>query len=187
MKDSKAPIGPAASDAQAALSCFTEFIAMHPDPHRPTPLLFTQEELDMLGRTADALSAYMGKPVLAEVVDADETGYEWAIFGVPLDVSDDAGEMVTVQIGGPGARIMGNKGGLQLEDGDVYECQYLWAIQLCDLEGVRYIKVDEEGEEVAWSDDLGNVLPFALNEPPAPRDDDEDEQDNAPDTPPTLH
>lgn len=162
---------------------------MHPDSHRPDPLLFTQEELDMLGRTADALSAYMGKPVLAEVVDADETGFEWVIFGVPLDVSDDSGAMVTVQIGGPGARIMGNKGGLQLEDGDVYECQYLWAIQLSDLEGVRFIKVDEEGEEVAWSDDLSNVLPFALtdNTPPAHGDDDDGEDDIGPDTPPTLH
>src|SRR5690606_16500395 len=97
--------------------------------------------------------------------------------------------MVTVQIGGPGARIMGNKGGLQLEDGDVYECQYLWAIQLSDLEGVRFIKVDEEGEEVAWSDDLSNVLPFALTDttPPTHDDDEEDEDDMGTDAPPTLH
>ena len=75
-------------------------------------LNFTAEELDLLGRTADALSAYMGKPVLAEVVDASETGFEWVIFAIPLDVEDGGEDKVIVQIGGPGARIVGNKGGL---------------------------------------------------------------------------
>lgn len=140
-------------------------------------LVFTAEELDLLGRTADSLSAYMGKPVLAEVVDASETGFEWAIFAIPLDIADDT-DKVIVQVGGAGARILGNQGGLELGD-DIYDCEYLWAIQLSDLEGVRFIKVDQDGEEVAWSDDLHSILPFELSDAPLPDidEDDEDEDD----------
>lgn len=149
----------------------------------------------MLARTADALTAYMGKPVLAEVIDADETGFEWVLFAIPLETHDDASDLVTVQVGGAGARIIGHKGGLQIADGDIYECQYLWAIQLSDLEGVRFIKLDDEGEEVAWSDDLRTMLPFALdNEPQQPADSEpsnEQDSDSYDDPllgrPPTLH
>lgn len=164
-------------------------------PDQDAPLVFTAEELDMLGRTADALTAYMGKPVVAEIIDAAETGFEWVLFAAPLGTDEDASDLVTVQVGGPGARIIGHKGGLQIEDGEVYECQYLWAVQLSDIEGVRFIKVDEEGDEVAWSDDLGSMLPFALGSEPQPADDDEsdddaddEDPDDEPDTRPiTLH
>jgi len=147
-----------------------------------SPLTFTDEELDYLGRTADALSAYLGKPVLAEVIDADETGFEWVVFGIPLDVGDDADDHVIVAIGGQNARIIGNKGGIDIKDGDIYDCEYLWAIQLSDLEGVRFIKVDHDGEEVAWSDDIGGILPFELSdEPVLDTDDDEDDTDEGDD------
>jgi hypothetical protein len=142
------------------------------------PLSFTPDEIDQLGRTADALTAYLGKPVLAEVMDAEETGFEWVVFAVPLDVEEDPGERVLVQIGGPDARLLGNTGGLMVADGDVYDCEYLWAIQLSDLEGVRFIKVDENGDEVAWSENLPDVLPFALRDDEAPDDDDSGDDDD---------
>ena len=163
-----------------------------------SPLVFTADELDLIGRTADALSAYMGKAVLAEVIDADETGFEWALFAVPLDVQDKADDLVIVQVGGPGARIIGNQGGMAIADGDVFECEYLWAIQLSDLEGVRFIKVDHEGEEIAWSENLRDVLPFVMADE-AVNDDIDDLDDDGPDddddsfdpheeaTPRTLH
>lgn len=143
----------------------------------PAPLTFTAEELDHLGRTADALSAYIGKPVLAEVIDADETGFEWVVFGIPLDVGDEADDHIVVAIGGHNARIIGNKGGMDIKEGEVYDCEYLWAIQLSDLEGVRFIKVDHDGEEVAWSDDIDSILPFDLNEALLADDDEDDEDD----------
>lgn len=166
--------------------------------HEPS-LAFTADEIDLLGRTADALSAYMGKPVLAEVMDAEETGFEWVIFATPLDVHDDADEQVVVQIGGAGARLIGNTGGMTIADGEVFDCEYLWAIQLSDLEGVRYIKVDQSGEEIAWTDSLRDILPFALHDEPLPddseaqdEDSDEDDDDDLPDAghmgePRTLH
>lgn len=141
------------------------------------PLTFTTEELEHLGRTADALSAYIGKPVLAEVIDGEETGFEWVVFGIPLDVGDDAEDHIVVSIGGPNARIIGNKGGMDIKEGEVYDCEYLWAIQLSDLEGVRFIKVDHDGEEVAWSDDIDSILPFDLNEVLLADDDEDDEDD----------
>lgn len=141
------------------------------------PLVFSADELDLLGRTADALSAYMGKPVLAEVMDAEETGFEWVIFAVPLDVQDDPSNFVVVQIGGPEARIIGNKGGMTIAADDVFDCEYLWAIQLSDLEGVRYIKVDQEGDEVAWADTLQDILPFVMADELAADSDDDDAAD----------
>lgn len=147
------------------------------------PLKFTDSEIDVLGRTADAMSAWMGKPVLAQVVDAIETGFEWIFFAVPLLPDQDHTELTVVQVGGPGARIIGNKGGLQIADGDLYDCEYLWAVQLSDLEGVRYIKVDGEGEEIAWTSDLTEIVPFDLSD--APPDDtdmsDDDDEGSDPD------
>ena len=166
--------------------------------NQESPLVFTTDELDLIGRTADALSAYMGKPVLAEVVDADETGFEWVLFAVPLDVEDKADDLVIVQVGGPDSRIIGNQGGLVIADSDVFDCEYLWAIQLSDLEGVRFIKVDQEGEEIAWSENLRDVLPFVMADE-AISDDIDDLEDDKPDddddmfdphdtgTPRTLH
>ncbi|WP_353153727.1 hypothetical protein [Pollutimonas bauzanensis] len=142
-----------------------------------SPLRFTDDELDLIGRTADALSAYMGKPVLAEVIDAEDTGFEWVIFAVPLDIQDTPDDIVVVQVGGSGARIIGNQGGLVIADGDIFECEYLWAIQLSDLEGVRFIKVDQEGEEIAWSENLRDVLPFVISDEPVSEDDDDLEDD----------
>lgn len=159
------------------------------------PLVFTADELDLLGRTADALSAYMGKPVLAEVIDAEETGFEWVIFAVPLDVQDNPDDHVVVQVGGAEARFLGNTGGMTIRDGDAFDCEYLWAIQLSDLEGVRYIKVDQDGDEVAWTDTLQEILPFIMTDEAAPEDDDDDRDDedddlldlDGPDAPRTLH
>ena len=128
------------------------------------PVRFTPAEIDLLGRTADAMSALMGKPVLAQVVDALETGFEWILFAVPLLPDQDVTELTVVQVGGPDARIIGNKGGLQITEGDVYDCEYLWAVQLSDLQGIRYIKVDGTGEEIAWTNDLTEIVPFDLSE-----------------------
>jgi len=161
-------------------------------PPTPLPLSFTPDELDALGRTADALSAYLGKPVLAEVIDAVETGFEWVIFAIPLENNEDTSEITTVQVGGSGSRLIGSRGGLPIEDGEIYACRYLWAVQLSDIEGVRFIKVDSEGEEVAWSDDLANILPFALTDVPPPEDEEDDDNDESGDDlfndpPHTLH
>lgn len=146
-------------------------------------LVFTADELDLLGRTADALSAYMGKPVLAEIMDAEETGFEWVIFAVPLDVEDNPDDHTVVQIGGPGARLLGNTGGMVIADGDVFDCEYLWAIQLTDLEGVRFIKVDQDGDEIAWTENLPDVLPFIMTDNDAPDSDDDIDDDPAEDDP----
>src|SRR5690554_1425760 len=137
-----------------------------PDSQSPVtpPLRFTQAEIDLLGRTADAMSAWMGKRVLAQVVDAVETGFEWVLFAVPLLPDQDATDLTVVQVGGSDARIIGNKGGLVMAEGDLYDCEYLWAVQLSDLQGVRYIKIDGTGEEIAWTNDLSEIVPFDLSE-----------------------
>ncbi len=139
----------------------------------------------MLARTADALSAYMGKPVLAEVVGAEETGFEWVIFAIPLE-SGATASGATVQIGGPKARLLGQTGGLTLRREDVFACEYLWSIQLTRLDGIRFIKVDGEGNEVAWTETLSEILPFVLTDDPVREDSDDpdDEDDTGP--PPDL-
>ena len=133
--------------------------------HADPALIFTQEEIDLIGRTADALSAYMGKPVLAEIMDADDTGAEWVAFGIPLGMGDEIDEESTVliQLGGPGARYAGNRGGLGGSD-DLYSCECLWIIQLSDEESERYVKVDPLSQEYIAGDDLRELLPFDVND-----------------------
>ncbi len=151
----------------------------------PANLVFTADEIDLLGRTADALSAYMGKPVLAQVMDAAETGFEWVVFAVPLQPQDKLDDFTTVEIGGSGARLLGNKGGLDMADNEIFDGEYLWAIQLSELEGARFIKVDLEGDEVGWTDSLQDLLPFAIVDEPISDDLDEgtDQDDLDTDTP----
>ena len=158
-------------------------------------LTFTDHELELLGKTADALSAYMGKPVLAEV-DVSEDGFEWVMFGIPLDINDEAEdeEIVQIQMGGPSARLLGNAGGLEDGQREVYACEFLWGIQLTDQENIRFIRIDYTGEEVQWTETLEEMLPFAINDEELPNDednwDDDDDSDDEPEStppPPTLH
>lgn len=143
------------------------------------PLQFTENELDLLARTADAMSAYMGKPVLAEVIVEDDIGAECVIFAVPLQPGDEDEDCVKVSLGGPDARYLGNRGGLPL-DADALECEFLWAIQLANVGDIRFIKLDRDGEEVAWVAELSEILPFGLSEPLMQTDsDDEDEDEDA--------
>lgn len=152
-------------------------------------LVFTQEEIDLIGRTADAMSAYMGKPVLAEIMDASDTGAEWVAFGIPLGLNEEVDEDATVviQLGGPGARYAGSRGGLGSTDYDVYACDCLWIIQLSDDESGRYVKVDPLNQEYMAANDLRELLPFDISDdavdiPPQEADDEDSAEDDAEDT-----
>lgn len=135
-----------------------------PDP----ALSFTEEELRMLGRTADGLSAYMGTSVLAEVGCDDDAQAEWVIFAVPLGVDEEVDDKtVRVQMGGPGARILGGQGGIAASE-EVYDCRYLWAIQITDDPEARYVRLDDQGEEFDYSDHLAELLPFDTNDEALP-------------------
>lgn len=146
------------------------------------PLTFTDDEVDILGRTADAMSAWMGKPILAEIIDATETGFEWVVFAIPLRPDQDPSELTAVQVGGAGARLIGNKGGLPLEQSEVYVCEFLWAVQLSDTEGVRFIKIDQDGNDVAWTNNLREIMPFDVTDEPIDTDDMDDSDDGPPTT-----
>jgi hypothetical protein len=162
-------------------------------------LRFTEQELSMLGKTADGLSAYMGKSVLAEIgMDEDA---EWVIFAIPLGVDDTPDEKAThVQMGGPGARFVGNRGGLDL-DTEVYDCQYLWAVQITDDPEARFVRLDQNGDEFDYAMDLAELLPFDLTDEALPDPDlelledlgdDDDDPDQAvqsdePPRPPSIH
>lgn len=140
---------------------------------------FSQPELEMLAKTADAMSAYLGQPVLAEV-GTDDTGLEWVSFGVPLDeaAKENDADPVHVQLGGAGARLLGQRGGLP-DSAEAYDCLFLWAVQISTNEGERFVKIDQDGEESAWSDELVDVLPFSLeDEELSASDDDEDEDED---------
>lgn len=129
-------------------------------------LRFTEEELAMLGKTADALSAYMGVSVLAEVGSDDDA--EWVIFGTPLGVDEDVtDDTVHVQMGGPGARFVGNRGGLDL-DAETYDCRYMWAIQITDDPEARFVRLDHQGEEFDYANNLAELLPFVLTDEALP-------------------
>ena len=129
-------------------------------------LRFTEAELIMLGKTADGLSAYMGTSVLAEIGMDDDA--EWVIFAIPLGVDEKPDESsVHVQMGGPGARFVGGKGGLDL-DSEVYDCRYLWAIQITDDPEARFVRLDEQGDEFDFSNELAELLPFETSDEELP-------------------
>jgi len=123
-------------------------------------LTFSNTEIELLARTADALSAYIGKPVLAEIMDAEETGYEWVAFAIPLDINEDASNIPVIQIGGANTRLIGSQGGVHLDTNETYSCRFLWAIQCADIGPIRYIKVNQEGDEIGWAEELIELLPF---------------------------
>jgi hypothetical protein len=158
-------------------------------------LRFTEQELAMLGKTADGLSAYMGKSVLAEIGRDDDA--EWVIFAIPLGVDETPDEKAThVQMGGPGARFVGNRGGLEL-DTEVYDCQYLWAIQITEDPEARFVRLDQHGDEFDFSMELAELLPFDLTDEALPDpdlellEDLEDEEEDPPEgqagKPPSIH
>jgi len=126
---------------------------------------FSPAELALLAQTADALTAYLGKPILAEV-GAAETGCEWAAYARALAPAETLGEDdVRMQMGGPGARWLGNVGGLN--PAQTYDCVYLWGIQITGSptgQDARFVKLDHVGDEYGSADDLAELLPFAFGE-----------------------
>lgn len=150
-------------------------------------LTFSPDELELLVNTVDALSAYMGKPVLAEI-DTSEDGYEWIAFGVPLDSQEEPDEeAVIMQMGGANARLLGQTASLDDFNKVVYDCEFLWGIQITDDEYLRYVRIDHDGDEVEWSEDLSTLLPFGMSDDDlledmaaadALEDDDDDDYDD---------
>lgn len=138
----------------------------------PTPptLVFTDHELAMLGKTADALSAYMGAAVLAELGHTEQA--QWVIFGRALDAQSQAeDDIVHVQIGGPGTQILGQGGGLDTA-ATTYDCEFLWAIEITADETERFVRLDPQGEVFDTAPELAMLLPFSLAEPLVTDEDD---------------
>lgn len=117
----------------------------------------------MLGKTADALTAYMGTAILAEVGQTDDT--QWVIFARALGKEEIAQEdIVHVQMGGPGTRVLGQRGGLET-DKTSFDCAFLWAIEITPDEQERYVRLDPRGEVFDAAPELSMLLPFTLDEP----------------------
>ena len=126
----------------------------------------------MLGKTSDALTAYMGTAILAEVGETD--GAQWVIFGRALDQDEAIGDdIVHVQMGGPGTKVLGQRGGLET-DKSAYDCAFLWAIEITSDEEERLIRLNPEGEVFDTAPELAMLLPFTLDEPELPDDVDDD-------------
>ena len=158
---------------------------------------FTDHEIALLKKTADALTAYLGKPVIAEI-DTTEDGLEWVAFGVPLDIADEnPDDIVTLEMGGPGARLISESSDLENPEEEVYACEFLWGIQITDIENARFVRIDFEGEEVEWADDIEELLPFGMRDPEPGElleieENDDDEEEDPPSAQqdpasPTLH
>lgn len=146
--------------------------------------VFTDDELEILAKTADVLSAWTGKCVLCEKNITDD-GVEVAIFAQVLDSNDvigntaeadeaeephatqDEDEGQFLLLGGADSSIIGNAGGLEDISTQVYECRLLFSIMFNADEGQfaeRFILVNDEFELVTSSDDLEELVPFSLKE-----------------------
>lgn len=140
----------------------------------PTPMIFSAQDLILLGKTADSLSAYLGAAVLAEVGESE--GAEWVIFAQALAVDETPKEgTLLVQLGGKDARLLGGTGGIEASD-QPYDCSYLWSIQITEYDDERYVKLDSTGEVVDASPTLDALLPFSIVEPEYIEDDIEAEE-----------
>ncbi|NLA88734.1 MAG: hypothetical protein GX844_02610 [Alcaligenaceae bacterium] len=167
---------------------------------------FTDEELEILGKTADVLSGWTGKCVLCEK-NITEDGLEVAIFAQVLDSndligqhaeSDEADEAHAIEdkdegqfllLGGADSHIIGSAGGLEDIGTQVYECRLLFSIMFNADDGPfaeRFILVNDDFELVTTADDLEELVPFSLREVDDldeewlddDWDDDEDEDDD---------
>lgn len=138
-------------------------------------LHFTAAELTMLGKTADALTAYMGTAILAEIGQTD--GAQWVIFARALaDDETPSDDTVHVQVGGPGSQVIGQGGGLEVNK-VVYDCAFLWAIEITPDSEERFVRLDQQGEVFDVAPELAMLLPFNVAEPDLPPDID-DQSDN---------
>ncbi len=124
-------------------------------------ITFTEQEIELLGQTADSLGAFVGRHVLAQL-DTVPEGYEWVAFACPLDTTKDNTDVTQIQMGGPTARLIGSEGGLGDIQEEMYLCQFLYAIQLTDAPDARFVRINDRGEPVFWSNDLNELLPFTL-------------------------
>lgn len=158
--------------------------------HDTDAFRFTDDERELLAKTADALTAYSGKPVFAETGIA-ENGMEWAAFGMPLAPdAEETEDTVHIQMGGENAQWLGARGGVEDDPAAVFDCLFLWAIQISDEDGARFVKLDQEGDVVDASDALGDLLPFGFTDAEQPDDDEEEDDDEDDDSLPpgvTLH
>ena len=146
--------------------------------------VFTDEELEILAKTADALSAWTGKCVLCEKNITDE-GVEVAIFAQVLDANaspqqaadadeveephavkdEDEGQFLL--LGGADSTIIGSAGGLEDISSQIYECRLLFSIMFNADEGQfaeRFILVNDEFELVTTADEIEELVPFSLRE-----------------------
>ena len=159
--------------------------------------VFTDDELEVLAKTADVLSAWTGKCVLCEKNITDE-GVELAIFAQVLDQddigqtadADEAEEAHAIEdkeegqfllLGGADSSILGNAGGLSDINTQVYECRLLFSIMFNAEEGQfaeRFILVNDEFELVTSSDELEELVPFSLREVDDLDDWDDDDWDD---------
>ncbi len=142
-------------------------------------LKFSDAEIAMLGSTADALSAYMGAAVLAEIDEND--GAQCVIFARALDQGEPPPEdLVHVQMGGPNAQVLGQRGGLDTSKSS-YDCEFLWAIEITDSPDERFVRLNPEGEVFDAANELGLLLPFSLEDPSQEQETDQesDEQSDA--------
>jgi hypothetical protein len=120
----------------------------------------------MLGKTADGLSAYMGKSVLAEIGMDDDA--EWVIFAIPLGVDETPDEKPRMCKWAVLARALSaTAAGLDL-DTEVYDCQYLWAVQITDDPEARFVRLDQNGDEFDYAMELAELLPFDLTDEVCP-------------------
>jgi hypothetical protein len=147
-----------------------------PTDTEPTPLMFSAQDLILLGKTADSLSAYLGAAVLAEVGESE--GAEWVIFGQALATDETPNEdTLRVQLGGKEARLLGGTGGVEAQD-EPYDCSYLWSIQITEYDDERYVKLDSTGEVIDASPTLDALLPFSIVEPEFIEDELESDAEN---------
>ena len=106
------PLPPMATHAGLHQPFYEVILAMSDSPLPSDTLRFSDAEIDTLVRTADAISAWMGKPAgtSGRRLETGLSGYCLPSRCYPAKMPD----LTVVQVGGPNARIIGSQGGCNL-------------------------------------------------------------------------
>ncbi|WP_028357035.1 hypothetical protein [Brackiella oedipodis] len=134
---------------------------------------FSQNELNLLADTADALTAWTGQAVICSILDLPNGGPQCAVFAMVAGKDEEIAEDQEIVLGGEVSKVLGNAGGVTEIHKTPYLCKILWSVVVAhDQE--RFLKFDANGEIIDHAEDLEEILPFSFNDiDPADLEEDE--------------
>lgn len=125
--------------------------------------VFSDDDLILLAYTADTLSHFYGRPVLAQLCLLDD-GYETVMFALPEGIGHDIPALSKrLCFGGAGTEMLGRKSSLAFHPQAHYYGYLLFALQYTNQPYPAYRLLDSNLQAVSVSRQLGDLVPLRLD------------------------